>query len=61
MYTEDLAKFIEEKNMPSADIIIYHNHKEIYRHPVSPRRARDPFLNFQAGQVCRKVCGEASC
>lgn len=32
MYTEDLAKFIESKNIPSADLIIYHNHKEIYRY-----------------------------
>jgi len=32
MYTDDLAKFIESKNIPSADVIVYHNHKEIYRH-----------------------------
>ena len=39
MYTDDLAKFIEEKNMPSADIIIYHNHKEIYRHTFGTKDA----------------------
>ena len=32
MYTENLAKFIESKNIPSTDVIIYHNSKEIYRH-----------------------------
>ena len=39
MYTDNLAKFIEEKNMPSADIIIYHNHKEIYRHTFGTKDA----------------------
>lgn len=32
MHTPDLAKFIKEKNIPSADVIIYHNHKEIFRY-----------------------------
>ncbi len=28
---------------------------------ATPRRARDPFLNFQAGQIRRGIFGEASC
>ena len=31
------------------------------RNAVPPRRARDPFLNFQAGQIRRGIFGEASC
>ena len=31
------------------------------RNAVPPRRARDPFLNFQAGQIRRRIFGEASC
>ncbi len=32
MHTENLAEFIKSKNIPSSDVIIYHNHKEIYRY-----------------------------
>ena len=39
MYTEDLAKFIESKNMPSADVVIYKDHKEIFRHTCGSRDA----------------------
>lgn len=31
MHTNDIAKFLKSKNIPSCDIIIYKNHKEIYR------------------------------
>ena len=31
MHTEDIAKFLESKGIPSSDVIIYHNHKQIYR------------------------------
>ena len=31
MHTRDLANFLTNKNYPSSDVIIYHNHKEIYR------------------------------
>ena len=32
MVTENLAKFIEKQGIPSSDVIIYHNHKEIFRY-----------------------------
>ena len=31
------------------------------RNAVPPRRADHPFLNFQAGQIRRRVLGETSC
>ena len=39
MYTEDLAKFLDSQNMPSGDVIIYHNHKEIFRHKCGTKDA----------------------
>lgn len=32
MHTPELAKFLDEKAYPSSDVIIYHNHKEIFRY-----------------------------
>lgn len=32
MHTNDIAKFLDSKNIPSSDVIIYKNHKEIYRY-----------------------------
>ncbi len=32
MHTENLSEFIKKQNIPSSDIIIYHNHKEVYRY-----------------------------
>lgn len=31
MHTNDIAKFLRSKNIPSSDVIIYKDHKEIYR------------------------------
>lgn len=31
MHTNDLAGFIRSKNIPASDLIIYHEHKELYR------------------------------
>lgn len=32
MHTSDIAKFLDSKGIPSSDVIIYKNHKEIYRY-----------------------------
>ena len=32
MHTKDLAKYFDEKAIPSSDVIIYRDHKEIYRY-----------------------------
>ncbi len=32
MHTENLSEFIKAQGIPSSDVIIYHNHKEIYRY-----------------------------
>ncbi len=32
MHTENLSEFIKKQDIPSKDVIIYHNHKEVYRY-----------------------------
>lgn len=39
MHTEDLRAFLDTRGIPSCDVVIYHKHKEIFRHTCGTKDA----------------------